>query len=112
MEPQENPNPEMPQDEASSNTSETKPIAKNPWWVKAMPHYFIIYSVLDQICNPNNLLNIFVIFIWIYLGVKIQRNKIVFSSFNKVWFLLLAIIVIPELIDNIKQLIHLYLPLF
>ena len=127
METSETSQPETPP------TSEVETTIKNPWWVKMIPHFFIFYCVVDQICNPKDIINIIFILLWINIGITVKRQKRVISSSSRILFLFSMIILTPHLIINIKmlviimpelilrlkiliiilqQLIQLYLPLF
>jgi len=78
-------------------TQETK--AKNPWWLKAIQYVIFLYltlKILDSIITFDLLMIIFsviIILLWLFVIIKIQRDKIIVSKNIGIVFLILAIIV-------------------
>jgi len=104
METQENSDTEMPQSETSTSNLETKTVAKNPWWVKIIPHYIILSLVIEQILY-HSIWNLLFILAWIFIGISIQRNKTVLVSMHRLLLILFVIINTPDLVKHTRELI-------
>jgi|GEM_PF-5909192 len=92
-------------EEHPGETQET-PITKmmkNPWWVKVMPHYFILCIILDAVCDKKiGIFNLFILFVWMWMGSIIQRDKIILSKIYRICLLLLVVLDAPNVIRFIQ----------
>jgi hypothetical protein len=76
MEEQQNLNTETPENETSQNNPESKPMTKNPWWVKVCPHIIIISELLNMYTKDFTVVGVFIIGLWIWYGIALQKNKV------------------------------------
>lgn len=66
-------------------------IKKNPWWVKAMPHVFIIVTLIQGGLQKHiNFIDGLMVFLFIYVGPEINKNKFIVSPILKIAFIVLA----------------------
>ena len=86
--------------------------AKNPWWVKALPHVIIICELLNDIVKGFGLFNSLVILMWIWIGTMIADNKLIPPYSTKVILLLLVIINIVDVYPTLIILYHWVIKLF
>lgn len=79
---------------------------KNPWWIKAMPHFFIICTFINVIAKRSiNIFDILVIAMWMFYGTKINRNQMKADGFIKFFFIAFVIIDCTRLYPEILQII-------
>jgi len=77
---------------------------KNPWWVKASTHVILICMLLRLLIDQTDFFGVMVIIFWIWIGMNISRNKIIFQPSGLIIFVLLfeAYLSYPTL----KQIFH------
>lgn len=86
-------------EDATPKNQNPQVILKNPWWVKLIPHVVIISQLLNLLINKN-WFSLIVVFLWIWYGNKLQKNKIIETKFLRFILLFLAIVNIPNIVSK------------
>lgn len=96
---------EQQQKENSSENKIEVP-TKNPWWVKALPHFYIIVLFLDIIATQS-MMDMLEILIWIYFGMRIQSDKFIIAKTFRIYFILIMGVMgigfYPHILELIKK---------
>ncbi len=80
-------------------------ILKNPWWVKITPHIVIISELLNLLIDKN-WISLIVVFLWIWYGNKLQKNKIIANDILKLLLILIVTINIPSLLSKLPKILQ------
>lgn len=102
MEEQKNLNTETPENEQIK--TESKPMTKNPWWVKLCPHIIIISELLNMYTKDFTVIGVFMIGLWIWYGIALQKNKVIAGPFVKGVLLVLLALNIRDIYEAFSVL--------
>ncbi|EKD24537.1 MAG: hypothetical protein ACD_80C00212G0010 [uncultured bacterium (gcode 4)] len=81
-------------------------VLKNPWWIKAIPHFCIISTILLMAYGAFDILDIILMFVWIWLSQKIQKNKFIISKENRIYLVLIVFMRLPMVYPYAIKLFH------
>lgn len=101
------------EEEKKENSSENKleVPTKNPWWVKAVPHSYIIILFLNVI-TTRSIWDILEILIWIYFGIRIQSDKFIIAKSFRLYLVLLLGVMCISFFGNISKLVKIMITQF
>ena len=80
-------------------------ILKNPWWIKFTPHVVIISELLNFLIEKN-WFSVIMVFLWIWYGNKLQKDKIIAKYILKILLILIVIINIPNIVSKLTTILQ------